>query len=132
MRASRFALVIMEVRSVGIVGVGMMGGSIALSALRAGYRVFLYDAFASEKLAGPKFRKALVVPDLAALVSNSRFIILATPPDALEQVGSDLSELVTPEHVVSDVASVKQSVAKVLTGQLRNRCEYVPAHPMAG
>ena len=132
MRASRFALVIMEVRSVGIVGVGMMGGSIALSALRAGYRVLLYDAFASEKLAGPKFRKALVVPDLAALVSNSRFIILATPPDALEQVGSDLSELVTSEHVVSDVASVKQSVAKVLTGQLRNRCEYVPAHPMAG
>jgi phosphoglycerate dehydrogenase-like enzyme len=91
LRASRFALVIMEVRSVGIVGVGMMGGSIALSALRAGYRVLLYDAFASEKLAGPKFRKALVVPDLPALVSNSRFIILATPPDALEQVGSDLS-----------------------------------------
>jgi len=48
----------MEASSVGIVGVGMIGGSIALAALRAGYRVFLYDRMASEKLAGPKIRKA--------------------------------------------------------------------------
>jgi prephenate dehydrogenase len=122
----------MEVRSVGIVGVGMMGGSIALSALRAGYQVYLYDPFATEKLVGSKFRKALVVSDLAALASNSRLIILATPLDALGQVGSDLSEWVSPEHVVSDVASVKQPIAEVLTALLRNRCEYVPAHPMAG
>jgi prephenate dehydrogenase len=122
----------MEVRSVGIVGVGMMGGSIALSALRAGYQVFLYDPMASEKLAGPRFRKASVVNELAALVSNSRLIILATPLGALERIGSALSELVTPKHVVSDVASVKQPVAEVLTTLLRNRCQYVPAHPMAG
>jgi prephenate dehydrogenase len=132
LRVSRFALVIMEVRSVGIIGVGMMGGSIALSALSAGYQVFLYDRLAPEKLVGPKFRKALVVSNLAALVSNSRLIILATPLDALGQVGSDLSEWVSPEHVVSDVASVKQPVAEVLSALLRNRCEYVPAHPMAG
>jgi prephenate dehydrogenase len=122
----------MEVRSVGIVGVGMMGGSIALAALRAGYQVFLYDRLASEKLAGPKFRKAAVVNDLAELVSNSRLIILATPIGALAQVGSVLSELVGPDHVVSDVASVKRPAAEVLTAVLRNRCEYVPAHPMAG
>jgi prephenate dehydrogenase len=122
----------MEVRSVGIVGVGMMGGSIALAALRAGYQVFLYDRMASEKLAGPKFRKAAVVNDLAELVSNSRLIILATPIGALAQVGSVLSELVDHDHVVSDVASVKRPAAEVLTAVLRNRCEYVPAHPMAG
>jgi prephenate dehydrogenase len=122
----------MEVRSVGIVGVGMMGGSIALGALRAGYRVFLYDRMASEKLAGPKFWKASIVNDLAELVSNSRLIILATPIGALAEVGEALSELVNPSHVVSDVASVKRPVAEVLATVLRNRCEYVPAHPMAG
>jgi prephenate dehydrogenase len=122
----------MERRSVGIVGVGMMGGSIALSALRAGYRVFLYDRLAPEKLVGPTFRKASVVSDLAALVSNSQLVILATPLGALEQVGSALSELVSPEQVVSDVASVKRPVAEVLAALLRNRCQYVPAHPMAG
>ena len=109
MNASRFAFAIMEARSVGIVGVGMMGGSIALAALRAGYQVFLYDPVASEKLAGAKFQKASVVSDLAELVSNSRLIILATPIGALGGLGAAISELVGPHHVVSDVASVKRS-----------------------
>ena len=122
----------MEASSVGIVGVGMMGGSIALAALRAGYRVFLYDRMASEKLAGPKFRKASVVNELAELVSNTRLIILATPIGALAQVSVPLSELVNPNHVISDVASVKRPVAELLATAFRNRCEYVPAHPMAG
>jgi prephenate dehydrogenase len=122
----------MEASSVGIVGVGMIGGSIALAALRAGYRVFLYDRKASEKLAGPKFRKASVVNELAELVSNSRLIILATPIGALSQVIIPLSELVNPNHVISDVASVKRPVAELLATAFRNRCEYVPAHPMAG
>ena len=122
----------MEASSVGIVGVGMMGGSIALAALRAGYQVFLYDQMASEKLAGPKFRKATVVNELAELVSSSRLIILATPIGALAQVSVPLSELVNPNHVISDVASVKRPVAELLATAFRNRCEYVPAHPMAG
>jgi prephenate dehydrogenase len=122
----------MEVSNVGIVGVGMMGGSIALAALRAGYRVFLYDRMASEKLVGPKFRTASVVNDLAELVSSSRLIILATPIGALAQIGNALNALVAPDHVVSDVASVKRPIAEVLATALRGRCEYVPAHPMAG
>src|SRR6202022_3816377 len=122
----------MEASSVGIVGVGMMGGAIALAALRAGYRIFLYDRMASEKLAGPKFRTASVVNDLATLVSNSRLIVLATPIGALAQIGNALHDLVDPDHVVSDVASVKRPIAEVLATALRGRCEYVPAHPMAG
>jgi prephenate dehydrogenase len=122
----------MEASSVGIVGVGMMGGSIALAALRAGYRVSLYDHLASEKLTGPKFRNASIANDLAELVSNGRLIILATPIGVLPQIGSSLSELVTPVHVVSDVASAKRPVAELLANAFRNRCEYVPAHPMAG
>src|ERR1700684_3646744 len=109
----------MVASSVGIVGVGMMGGSIALAALRAGYRVSLYDGIASEKLAGPKFRDASVTNDLAELVSNSRLIILATPIGALAQVGTSLSKMVTSAHVVSDVASVKQPVSELLANAFR-------------
>jgi prephenate dehydrogenase len=122
----------MEACSVGIVGVGLMGGSIALAALRAGYQVCLYDRHAAEKLTGPKFRNASVASDLAELVSKSRLIILATPIGALSEVGTALRDLVTPLHVVSDVASAKRPAARLLASALRGRCEYVPAHPMAG
>jgi prephenate dehydrogenase len=43
-----------------------------------------------------------------------------------------LGGLVTSGQVVSDVASVKEPVTKALAMALRNRCDYVPAHPMAG
>jgi prephenate dehydrogenase len=130
--ASCFVFAIMEATSLGIVGVGMMGGSVALAALRAGYRVFLYDRMPSGKLKEAKFRKASVVNDLAELVSNSRLIVLATPIGALAELGCALSELVGPNHVVSDLASVKRPIADLLAAAFRNRCEYVPAHPMAG
>jgi prephenate dehydrogenase len=122
----------MEARSVGIVGVGLMGGSIGLAALRAGYRVYLYDCLSPEKLAESKFRPAVIVADLEELAFRSRLIILATPIAALANIGAALGELVISGHVVSDVASVKQTVAKALAKALRNRCDYVPAHPMAG
>ena len=67
----------MEATNVGIVGVGMMGGSIALAALRAGYGVYLYDRTAFEKLNEAKFRKASVAHNLAELVSKSRLIVSA-------------------------------------------------------
>jgi prephenate dehydrogenase len=122
----------MEARSVGIVGVGLIGGSIALAALRAGYRVYLYDCLASEKLAGSKFRSAVIVTDLEELAMRSRLIILATPIAALAKIGAVLGGLVISGQVVSDVASVKEPVTKALAMALRNRCDYVPAHPMAG
>jgi prephenate dehydrogenase len=122
----------MEARSVGIVGVGLMGGSIGLAALRAGYRVYLYDCLSPEKLVESKFRPAVIVADLEELAFHSRLIILATPIAALANIGAALGELVISGHVVSDVASVKQTVAKALAKALRNRCDYVPAHPMAG
>jgi prephenate dehydrogenase len=122
----------MEARSVGIVGVGLIGGSIGLAALRAGYRVYLYDCLASEKLAGSKFRPAVIVADLEELALRSRLVILATPIAALAKIGAVLGELVVAGQVVSDVASVKEPVAKALAKALRNRCDYVPAHPMAG
>ena len=122
----------MEARSVGIVGVGLIGGSIGLAALRAGYRVYLYDCLAAEKLAGSKFRPAVIVSDLEELALRSRLIILATPIAALAKIGAVLRGLVVAGQVVSDVASVKEPVAKALAKALRNRCDYVPAHPMAG
>jgi prephenate dehydrogenase len=100
--------------------------------LRAGYRVYLYDCLASEKLAGSKFRPAVIVADLEELALRSRLVILATPIAALAKIGAVLGELVVVGQVVSDVASVKEPVARALAKALRNRCDYVPAHPMAG
>jgi len=121
-----------DIRSVGIIGVGMIGGSIALAALRAGYQVSLYDSLASGSWAGSRFRGATVAPTLAELVAQSRLIILAVPIGVLAEVGGALAQLVQPGQVVSDVASVKQPAVSALADLLGDRSDYVPSHPMAG
>src|ERR1700736_6382773 len=118
----------MEYRDVGIVGVGLIGGSIALAALEKGYSVRLYEPV--EKL--DRFKGAVAVRDLRSLVEQSEVVILATPSSALAGMASSLATLVRPEQIVSDVASLKMPVVELLSPILGQRCHYVPSHPMAG
>jgi prephenate dehydrogenase len=122
----------MDARSVGIVGVGLIGGSIALAALRAGYRVCLHDLSAPNKLEDGRFRNARVVDDLEDLAAQSRFIFLATPISAISLVIARLAPFLRPEHIVSDVASVKGPVVKAIRHAIGNQSDYIPVHPMAG
>ena len=120
----------MKSLSVGVIGVGLIGGSIALAARRAGYSVKLFEPFA--KLNSRKYRGTVLVQDLRALVTNTQLVIIATPVSALASLAKDLAALVQPETVVSDVASVKGAVVEILWPALSGRCEYLPSHPMAG
>jgi prephenate dehydrogenase len=122
----------MDPRSVGIVGVGLIGGSIALAALRSGYRVCLHDRSKVSQWADSRFQNAQIVNDLEVLAAESRFIILATPISAIALVISRFAPFVRSEHIVSDVASVKGPVVAVVREVLGNKCDYIPVHPMAG
>ena len=122
----------MDARSVGIVGVGLIGGSIALAALRSGYRVALYDRSGVDKSGDTRFQNAHVVDHLRDLAAESRMIILATPISVIPPVVARLVPFLRPEHIVSDVASVKGPVVAVVREALGNKCDYIPVHPMAG
>ncbi len=118
----------MEYRDIGIVGVGLIGGSIALAAQEKGYKVSLYDPI--EKL--DRFQGAVPAHDLSSLVQQSEIVILAAPLAALADIASSLAPLVQPGQIVSDVASLKMPVVETLVPALGQRCHYVPSHPMAG
>jgi len=122
----------MDARSVGIVGVGLIGGSIAIAALRSGYQVCLYDRAGADRLAGDRFRNARMVDNLKDLAAESRMIILATPISAISSVIVRLVPFLRSEHIVSEVASVKGPVVAAIREAIGNKCDYVPVHPMAG
>ena len=122
----------MDARSVGIVGVGLIGGSIAIAALRSGYQVCLYDRAGADRLAGDGFRNARMVDNLKDLAAESRMIILATPISAISSVIVRLVPFLRSEHILSEVASVKGPVVAAIREAIGNKCDYVPVHPMAG
>lgn len=112
----------------GIAGIGLIGGSIALRAHAAGATVIGYDtdpdALRAATAAGTLDGTA---PDLATLAERCPVVAIALPVDATVAALSGTPSLARAE-LVFDVASVKVPVVKAAAG-LTN---FVASHPLAG
>jgi len=112
----------------GIAGVGLIGGSIALRARATRTTVIGFDRDA------PTLARALerggidaVAPDLAALARACETLVIALPVDATRDALAALAGSPGPALVI-DVASVKA----MLVGPGSRVTNYVGSHPMAG
>ena len=114
-----------------IVGTGLLGTSIGLALRARGVTVSLSDpsptaqGLASDMGAGSVDATGLSPVDL---------VVVAAPPDVVADVIARELQ-VYPEATVTDVASVKQSIAKALAvgeGSAAAHERYVGSHPMAG
>jgi len=125
-----------RLRTVGLVGVGLIGGSFASALKRAspGLRVrgFDRDAAALERAV------ALGVIDEAAespsdAARGAQLVIVAVPVRAIGSVLHDVALALAPDAVVTDVGSTKGDVVAAARAELRAHFpRFVPAHPIAG
>jgi cyclohexadieny/prephenate dehydrogenase len=118
-----------------IIGVGLIGSSIARAARRrhAARRIVLAD----ESVTTLERAKALelgdvVTDDLARAVGNADCVILCAPVGANETIGRVIGPALRPGTVLSDVGSVKGAVIAALKPALPDHVRLVPAHPVAG
>jgi prephenate dehydrogenase len=121
----------MDDLTIGVVGAGLIGGSIALGAQKAGFSVVVHDRHNSViglKLADAT-RWASTIKDVALA---SDLIFIATPISATVAAAEALLVHIRPHTIVSEVASAKQEIAPELCRVLSPRCKYIPTHPMAG
>lgn len=114
---------------VGLVGLGLIGGSIALDLRRQGVRV---QALAHRSETAERARQRgladLVSTDLAVL-GDCAVVVLALPLDRLLNPDPALVAAIPPRAVLTDVGSVKQPVLAVWQ---RLHPRFVASHPMAG
>ncbi len=121
-------------KSLAILGPGLLGGSIALAARRAGgYRVGLW-ARRAEAVAEIE---ALGVADAAstdwrAIVAGADLVILCVPIGAMPALAREIAGALSPRTLVTDVGSVKALVVAELGEIFRGRARFVGSHPMAG
>ncbi len=118
-----------------IVGVGLIGSSIARAARRrnAARRIVVAD----HSVPVLERAKALglgdgVTDDLARAVSSADCVILCAPIGAYEAVGRAIAPALKPGTIVSDVGSVKSAVISTLKTVLPDHARLTPAHPVAG
>ncbi|MFD7308864.1 prephenate dehydrogenase [Promicromonospora sp. NPDC059942] len=119
--------------SVGVVGLGLVGGSLARALQAAGVPVV-----ATDPASGGEARAAglTIADDVAHLAANRPdVVVLAAPLRAMRSVAAELAEALADEPgwdpTVTDVGSVKGPVRDAVTeAGLGER--YVGAHPMSG
>jgi len=114
---------------VGIVGLGLIGGSIGLDLRQQGYPVL----GVSRKAATCDRAVARGVADAASVtlasLTPADVIILCTPMDVLGQTVEQLRPHLRPETVLTDVGSVKGPIVAALEPLWPN---FIGGHPMAG
>ena len=120
--------------NVGIVGLGLIGGSMGLDLRKRGFASRVTGVESESVNAEAALRKGLAdsIAGIDECVAESDVIVLAIPVGAacklLPQV---LDRVVGTDKVVIDVCSVKESMCQVAAGH-QARSQYVATHPMAG
>ena len=124
----------MTFEKVAVVGLGLIGGSLA-AALRESGEVG--EVFGVERDAESlRFAVENGIADTGASeigpgMSGSEIVVIATYVNTIAQVAREVSGFVSPGTVVCDVGSVKASIVREMEGAPRN-IRFVGAHPIAG
>jgi prephenate dehydrogenase len=123
----------MQREHVGIVGLGLIGGSLALALRRAhpGLSVLGVDSDPhARELALAAGAVALASPPESADLEGCTLVVLAVPAAPLVELILPVAERLSANAVLTDVCGAKEAICnRALTQQ---RCVFVGGHPMAG
>ena len=120
----------------GLIGCGLMGGSFALAARKAGIvkRIVGYSKSPSTMEQARRLGAIDTAAESALLaVSGSDLVLLAVPVAASESIFKSVRHLLGPGVLMMDVGSTKRDVVDAARRTLKDRLStFVPAHPIAG
>ena len=119
----------MSTMNIGIVGLGLIGGSLGLDLRARGYRVF--GVSRREQTCQQAIARG-VVDDASVdltLLATAEVVFICTPLAAMLPTVEQLTPHLSPSTVLTDVGSVKAPVVEAIAPLWPN---FVGGHPMAG
>ena len=125
----------MKFKKISIIGVGFMGGSLAL-ALKKSYTNSCIWGYARSKKSFKKLKKLkitdVVSSDLKELVSNSDIVILAMPVLTIIDYFKKIAPFLKKGAIVIDLGSTKKLIEKEAKKHLPRYVHFVGSHPLCG
>jgi cyclohexadieny/prephenate dehydrogenase len=118
-----------------LIGIGLIGSSIALAARRNGLaKTIAISTRSAGTLAEAESLNLgdIYTLDAAEAVKGADLVILCTPVGAYEAVAKSIEAVLKPGAILSDVGSVKAHVHKVVGPHVPEGVHFIPAHPIAG
>ena len=122
-------------RKLALVGIGLIGSSIALAARRQG----LVDVISIATRRQETLDEArelnlgdIYTLDAAEAVRGADLVILCAPVGAYDALARIIGPALEPGASLSDVGSVKEHVVKVVGPHVPAGVHFIPGHPIAG
>jgi prephenate dehydrogenase len=120
--------------TVGIVGMGIMGGAVAMALGKlAPARILACDPDSNAvgaALADGVIHEAFA--DAAGMLGRCDLVYLCVNPSALLGFMEDHMEDFKSGTLITDIAGVKGNIVNVMEAKLRDDLDFIPGHPMAG
>jgi len=116
-----------------IIGLGLMGGSLALALKQKGFSNHIIGVDKNTQHCDEALKLNLVdeIKPLEEAISISDIIVVATPVAASITIISSALDLMNNEQIIIDLGSTKGELCNHLSNH-PNRAQYVAAHPIAG
>ena len=116
-------------QKVGIIGLGLIGGSMALALKEAmSVKIFGKDTFHLPKALDLGLADKQLTDEN---IPKMDIIIIATPVNTIGKIAIDILNKINPNCLVFDVGSTKHKIAQQIENH-SNRKNYLLAHPIAG
>jgi cyclohexadieny/prephenate dehydrogenase len=119
---------------IAIIGIGLIGSSIALAARSHNESVFisLYDQSEDVRERATQLGLGHVCDSYEQAVADADLVILCVPSGAMGAAGTAIAQHLKHGAIVTDVGSVKAAVVQQLIGVLPAHVHLIPGHPIAG
>ena len=117
-----------------IVGLGLIGGSYDKGLTKGGYKVNAIDTNKETvefALQNNIVEKASTEAD-DEMIRNADVVIFALYPHIFKEWIRDNQSKFSPGTIITDVTGVKGCIVDDIQNTLREDCEFIAAHPMAG
>lgn len=122
-------------RKLALIGIGLIGSSIALAARRQGLVEVISIATRRQETLDEARELGLgdiYTLDAAEAVRGADLVILCAPVGAYGALAAAIAPALEPGAILSDVGSVKEHVVKVVGPHVPAGVHFIPGHPIAG
>jgi cyclohexadieny/prephenate dehydrogenase len=120
---------------VALIGIGLIGSSLAHVSRRKGLARTIVAADASKEVRARVGELGLadeVASSAAGAVRGADLVILCAPVGAMGAIAREIGPHLAPGAIVSDVGSVKVSIVEAVAPHLPSSVSFIPGHPVAG
>jgi len=118
-----------------IVGLGLIGGSLAVAIQRRIRSVRVIGVSRSSKRIALAKKKKLIhegFTQIRSAVRNADFVLICSPVDAIPKLVSEVDRYAKIGTIVTDVGSAKGEIVRWAGSKHFRKIEFVGSHPLAG